>query len=165
MIKGNKSFEFLRKVASAIVLVLCFNACGVIAPNLGGIIINPPISNPFKELANVQLVSCSGNRSTATVEFVFTITAHSNLITSGSFGQYGSKFAARGKAYTPSGNASGTSVEIVRYHPSEVLIKVNQIPDYLLQFDRIELQWYFNPSHHSGTNQPLIFHNVPIVWQ
>jgi hypothetical protein len=143
-------------------IILCFSACGIIAPIGGGI---APISNPFKQLADVQLVGCYGNSSTATVEFIFTVTAQSNLITSGSFGKYGSKFAAKGKAYTPGGNAGGTSVELVRYQPSEVLIKVHQIPDNIVQFDRIELEWYFNPSHHSGTSQPLVFNNVPIVWK
>jgi hypothetical protein len=156
----------LNKILGVLALVLYFNACGIIAPYSGGVGgIGSSVSNPFRELADVQCVGCYGNRSAATVKFVFTVTAHSNLITSGSFGKYGSKFAARGKAYTPGGNAGGTSVELVRYHPSEVVIKVYQVPDYLAQFDRIELTWYFNPSHHSGTSTNLVFNNVPIIWE
>jgi hypothetical protein len=150
-----------NKILGMLVMILCFNACGVITPHLGGL--NPPVSNPFKELANVQVVRCSGNRSAATVEFVFTVTAHSNLITKGTFGTFpSSKFVARGTAYK---SIKSRDVEFVRYTPSEVVIKVNQIPDYLIQFDRIELEWYFNPSHHSGSSQLLVFHNIPIVWQ
>jgi hypothetical protein len=153
----------INKILVSLAVIFLFNACGVVTPHLGGL--NPPVSNPFKELANVQVVRCTGNRSAATVEFVFTVTAHSNLITKGTFGSFpNSKFTARGTAYKPYRDA-GTSVELVRYTPSEVVMTVNQVPDYLTQFDRIELAWYFNPSHHSGTNPLLVFHNIPIVWQ
>ena len=148
--------------------MLIFNACGIIQPHSGGIIplVNPPISNPFYDLADVKLVGCYGNRSTATVEFVFTVTSHTNIISKGTFGGYnGTKFVARGKIYTP--NKMDTSVELVRYHPSDVIISnIRSVPDYLTQFDRVELSWYFDASHHSGkTGQNLIFNNVPIIWE
>ncbi|MCL2098604.1 MAG: hypothetical protein FWH23_07615 [Bacteroidales bacterium] len=152
---------------SAILLssMLISNACGVLLPYSGGI--TPPVSNPFYQLADVQLVGCYGNRSAATVEFVFTVTAHSNLITSGVLGQRpNTKFVARGTAYEPY-NSSGTKVELVRGYLSEVVIAdIRNVPDYLVQFDRIEIQWYFNAEHHSGkTGQNLIFNSVPIVWR
>ena len=148
--------------AIALSTMLCFNSCRTLST-----VMVPAISNPFYQLADVQLVGCYGDRSTATVKFVFTVTAHSNLITSGVFGQFpNSKFVARGQSYTPY-KSGGTSVELVRYLPSDVIIeKVQQVPDYLVQFDRVELQWYFNPSHHSGAaKQNLVFNNVPIIWE
>jgi len=147
------------RILGLLALLLCFSACGIITPIVDSIV-SPPVSNPFRELADVQLVGCYGNSAAATVELRFTVTSHSNLITNGRFNN--AKFAARGKAYTDSSNPS---VEFVRYHPSDVVVKVRQIPDYLVQFDRIELQWYFNSSYHSGSKELLVFYNVPIVWQ
>jgi len=151
----------LNKFFGLIALVLCFSACEIIAPLVGGIA-SPvsPVSNPFRELADVQFVGCYGNSGAATVELHFTVTSHSNLITKGNF--HNIKFVARGKAYT---TYSGPDVEFVRYYPSDVVVRVSQVPDHLVQFDRIELQWYFNASNHSGTKDPLLFHNVPIVWR
>ena len=153
----------LNKILGALVLMFCFSACEIIAPVLGvgGSVL--PVSNPFYQLAEVKLVGCYGNSSAATVELHFIVTAHSNLITKGSFGQYpNSKFVAQGKAYT---SITSASVELVRYQPTTVVVKVSQIPDYLTRFDRIELQWYFNPSNHSGTSSMLQFNFVPIVWR
>ena len=150
--------------------IFILNACGVApyfggtASSFGGII--SPVSNPFYELADVQFVSCYGNRSTATVEFVFTVTAHTNVISNGTFGGYGgAKFVARGKTYIP--GSLIPSVELVRYYPSDVIISnIRSVPDYLVYFDRVELSWYFDASHHSGkAGQNLIFNNVPIIWQ
>jgi hypothetical protein len=144
--------------------VLTFNGCSVIPSYLSGI--NPPVSNPFYQLANVQLVGCYGNRNTATVEFVFSVTSHSNIISSGIFGQSpNTKFVARGAAYIP-GKSEGTKVELVRGYPSDVVISgIRSVPDYVVQFDRIELQWYFDASHHSGKpGENLIFNNVPVNW-
>jgi hypothetical protein len=121
-----------------------------------------PINNPFYQLADVQLVGCYGNSASATVEFIFTVTSHSNLISRGTFGAYPSKFAARGQAYSP---YTGTSVELVRYAPADVVLTLRDVPDYLTQFDRVELTWHFTASHHSGGDkQNLIFNYVPINW-
>jgi len=159
--------------AALLSATLLFHGCGIILPPSGGISppapsggMNPPVVNPFPDLATVQLVGCYGNRSAATVEFVFTVTSHTNVISKGSFGASGgSKFVARGKTYTPS--TTSTSVELVRGYPSEVtLSNIRSVPDYLLQFDRIELAWYFDAAHHSGkAGQNLVFHDVRIVWE
>jgi len=157
----------MKKIFFSVALLLAtllFHGCGIILPHSGGIM-NPPVSNPFLDLATVHLVGCYGNRSTATVEFVFTVTSHSNIITSGTFGFPNAKFVARGATYKPY-SSSGTKVELVRGYPSEVMISVRSVPDYLLQFDRIELAWYFDAAHHNGTvGKNLVFHDVRIVWE
>lgn len=160
-----KIIYFLTILAAA----LFFNACGTVAPYPnpapGGAL--APVSNPFIQLADVHLVGCYGDRATATVTFAFIVTSRTNAISSGRFGAFpNSKFVARGHAYK-SYNSDGVLVELVPYAPSDVVItNIREVPDYIAQFDRVELQWYFTPSHHSGkNNQHLFFHNVPIIWQ
>lgn len=158
-----------KLVFSSVLLftMLFFNSCGVFTsyPNsTGSTRVVSPVSNPFYQLADVQLVGCYGNSASATVEFIFTVTSRSNVISRGTFGAYPSKFAARGQAYSPYKSA-GTSVELVRYAPADVVITLHGVPDYLTQFDRVELTWYFTSSHHSGSaKQDLIFNYVPINW-
>jgi hypothetical protein len=155
----------MKKIAFISVLTLLFAGCGILIPHPAAIL-NSPVSNPFPELATVQLVGCYGNRSAATVEFIFTVTSHTNVISKGTFGGYGgNKFVARGKTYTPA--KIDASVELVRGYPSEVVISnIRSVPDYLVQFDRVELSWYFDAGHHSGkAGQNLIFNNVPIIWR
>jgi hypothetical protein len=147
------------------ILTLALSGCGILVPQMVGVVY--PVENPFYALADVQLVGCYGNRATATVELVFTVTSHSNIISRGTFGAFpNTKFIARGKAYIPY-NSAGTTVELVRHLPSDAVISdIRGVPDYLTQFDRIELQWYFDASHHSGKAQHnLVFNNVPINWK
>ena len=164
----NQKYKIIRQSFFSVILLsvmLIFNSCGIILPPSSGGILNPPVSNPFPELASVQLVGCYGNRGAATAEFVFTVTSHTNIITSGTFGFPNAKFVARGTTYKPY-SSSGTKVELVRGYPSEVVMSIRSVPDYLLQFDRIELAWYFDAAHHNGTaGKNLMFHNVPIIWK
>jgi hypothetical protein len=155
----------MRKVFFISILTLCFSACGIVAPHSVNIV--QPVENPFFRLADVQLVGCYGNRTAATVELVFTLTSHSNVINSGNIGAFpDTKFVAQGKVYKPY-RSTGVPIELARDVPSEAVISdIREVPDYLVQFDRIELQWYFNASYHSGkSKQNLVFNNVPIVWK
>jgi hypothetical protein len=68
--------------------------------------------------------------------------------------------------YKPYGSA-GTTVETVRNIPSDAVISdIREVPGYIAQFDRVEIQWYFNPSHHSGVaKHNLVFNSVPVIWE
>jgi hypothetical protein len=59
-------------------------------------------------------------------------------------------------------------VELVQGVTAECVIpNIRDVPNTIGKFDRIELDWYFNPEHHSGSGaygQTLDFYNVPVIW-
>ncbi|MDR1459777.1 MAG: hypothetical protein LBI60_06155 [Bacteroidales bacterium] len=80
-------------------------------------------------------------------------------------GASGSKFIANGKAYKPYRDKQ--SVELVQGIVTEcIILDIRDVPNTINRFDRIELDWYFNPAHHSGAyRQTLDFYNVPVTWE
>jgi hypothetical protein len=164
-----------RNVFFAIFLLAgwLFSACSMVATVSGGTVATvsngtaTTVSNPFIRLADVLPLACYGDSRTGTVRFVFTIYSKTNIIQSGGFGgASGSKFIARGRVYRPYSSVQ-QSVELVQGAPADCVISdIRDIPSTVSHFDRIELDWYFNPNHHSGKYKKMLtFYYVPIIWE
>ena len=123
---------------------------------------SPTVLNPFRSLAEVELVGCFGNSASQTVKLVFTVRNKTTNFEQASFGGGSKAYDIHGRTYsmTNSPTVSLPTGVIVRY---EDLTIVKVLPS-VTHFELIQLSWYLSPGHHSGDGSRLEFRNIPILW-